>query len=136
MSHDVLKRVPAKERKKLLASEAKRRRTGEWGPWETMPNPLRSTANPRGWLSQVETVHRNKVFSVLERHDKSGAVHLAVSSLSERRPTWWEMQRIKDEIAGPDATAVEVYPPQNEVVDEANMFHIWVVPEALPFTLY
>lgn len=61
--------------------------------------------------------------------------HLAIASLSGERPTWWEMQRIKDELAGPDAMAVEVYPPAAEVVDEADMFHIWVLPQPLTFGL-
>ena len=34
------------------------------------------------------------------------------------------------------ATAVEVYPPSDQVVDGADMFHIWVLPEPLPFSLY
>ncbi len=46
------------------------------------------------------------------------------------------MQRIKDEIAGYDATAIEVYPPKSEVVDEADMFHIWVLRGKLPFGLH
>ena len=45
------------------------------------------------------------------------------------------MQRIKDEIAGQDATAVEVYPPHSEIVDQADMYHLWVLPEPLPFSL-
>jgi hypothetical protein len=51
------------------------------------------------------------------------------------RPTFHEMQRIKDDLAGAEATAVEVYPPRSELVDEADMFHIWVLPAGLPFTL-
>jgi hypothetical protein len=38
------------------------------------------------------------------------------------------MQRIKDTLAGPDRAAVEVYPPASEVVDQANMYHLWVLP--------
>ena len=45
-------------------------------------------------------------------------------------------ERIKDEIAGPDATAVEVYPPQAEIVDDADMYHLWVLPAPLPFSLF
>lgn len=130
--HDVLRQVSKKCAKRILATEAKRRRLGEWGAWEQVANPLYGKRT--GWLGQVEIAHRNQVFSVLER-DVGTAIHLAVSSLSERRPTWYEMQRIKDEIAGPEATAVEVYPPASELVDGAEMFHIWVLPEALPFSL-
>lgn len=58
-----------------------------------------------------------------------------MASLSAIRPSWWEMQRIKDELAGKGCTAVEVYPPADEVVDDADMFHIWVLPEPLAFSL-
>ncbi len=132
MIHDVLKEVDKKTAKRLLATEAKRRRTGEWGAWEQVANPLFGRRD--GWLGQVKIAHRNKVFSVLDR-DAGAARHLAIASLSERRPTWYEMQRIKDEIAGPEATGVEVYPPADELVDGAHMFHLWVLPEPLPFSL-
>jgi hypothetical protein len=45
------------------------------------------------------------------------------------------MQRIKDDILGSEATAIEVYPPSSQVVDEADMFHIWSV-DPLPFSLF
>lgn len=56
-------------------------------------------------------------------------------SLSQERPTWWEMQRIKCDLSGKQSTAVEVYPPSDQVVDGADMFHIWVLPEPLSFGL-
>lgn len=122
------------QRRQILKAEERARATGLWGAWEAieMPNGIA----PRGWLKEIARAHRNKVFSVLERPLANGVIHLAVSSLSEIRPSWWEMQRIKCELAGETTTAVEVYPPSDEVVDEANMFHIWVLPEALPFSLY
>jgi hypothetical protein len=82
---------------------------------------------------------RNKVFAVLQRDVQTelGTVrHLAISCLTGDRPTWPEAQRIKNELAGPKATAVEVYPPQTEVVDDAPMYHLWVLPAPLPFTIY
>ena len=62
--------------------------------------------------------------------------HLGVSSLSGIRPTFHEMQRIKNDLAGQDATAIEVYPPQHQMVDEADMFHLWVLRGKLPFGLH
>ena len=131
--HDVLARVPRNERRLLLRNEARARSTGEWGEWETLLFPRGSAGS--GWAADFEMVHKNCVFSVLDRTLSTGVRHLAVSSLSQERPSWWEMQRIKNDLAGPDATAVEVYPPQSEVVDGANMFHIWVLPAALEFGL-
>lgn len=134
MVHDVLKSVRKKDRLRLLALERKHRASGQWGPWETIL--LEPGQFGHGWAGLCHKAHRNRVFSVLVRADASGAIHLAVTSLSGVRPTWWEMQRIKDDIAGSETTAVEIYPPRSEVVDGADMFHIWVLPVKLPFGLH
>ena len=128
----VLAEITRRERRGLLAVEARLRRSGEWGEWNTL-----RIIPPRdfGGLGIFSTVHRNRVFAVLDRMDFSAARHLAISSLSGIRPTWPEAQRMKNELAGDDATAVEVYPPQGEVVDQADMYHLWVLPGPLPFSL-
>lgn len=137
MANDVLARVSRNERRLILGKEERLRKSGNWPAWETLTFPKGSVSrNPKGWAYQFETIHRNEVFSVLDRTLPNGTRHLAISSLSGIRPTWREMQRIKDEIAGADATAVEIYPPHVEIVDEADMFHIWVLTERLPFTLW
>lgn len=129
------KGLPRNQRRVLLAAEAKRRKSGDWGEWETLTFPMGSVGGS-GWTYFITTVHRNKVFSVLDRRAELGVRHLAVSSLSGERPTWHEMQRIKDDLAGPDATAIEVYPPHEHIVDGADMFHIWVLKGSLPFGLH
>ena len=43
--------------------------------------------------------------------------------------TWDELQRVKNETLGPDVWCVEVYPPESEVVDVANMRHLWPLDE-------
>lgn len=47
--------------------------------------------------------------------------------------TWQELQQIKRECGYWAHTAVEVFPPDRDVVNVANMRHLWVLPEALPF---
>jgi hypothetical protein len=42
--------------------------------------------------------------------------------------SWVEIQRLKDECGRGDKCAVEIYPPELDVVNVANMRHIWVVP--------
>lgn len=135
MTMDPIMRLPRHQRRQILTEEKRNRKAGTWGAWETITFPPRSVF-PTGWAACFTKAHKNRVFSVLDRYDASGVRHLAVSSLSGERPTWPEMQRIKDELAGPDATAVEVYPPKNEVVDDADMFHLWVLPGDLNFSLY
>lgn len=136
--NQVLDRVNGQQRKSLLKDEAKRRASGDWGPWEHLSDesdlfPLKH--GMMGWVTEVTTAHRNKVFCVLERHDSCGVIHAAVVSLSQIRPSWYEMQRIKDELFGEDRVAVEVYPKRSEIVDGSDTYHFWVLPEDLPFGL-
>ena len=133
MANPAVMEVPRFERRRLLAAEASCRKSGEWGEWETIDFPDGGFSGC-GWLRDVRQVRKNRVFCVLIRPHHHG-VHLAVSSLSGVRPGWREMQRIKDDILGSEATAVEVYPPSSQVVDEADMFHIWGV-DPLPFSLF
>lgn len=133
--HPILEDAPRSARRRLLQEEARRRRSGQWGRWERMELPLGPPNATGGWPRDIRVAWRNRVFAVLER-PVSGARHLAVSSLSGLRPSWHEMQRIKDEIACPGATAIEIYPPAAEVVDEADMFHLWVLDGPLPFTIF
>lgn len=130
-SNPVMHGLPKRDKQRLLDREARIRRSGEWGEWEV----IAFEPQDFGHVGVFSMAHRNRVFCVLDRMDFSGARHLAISSLSGIRPTWPETQRIKSEIAGHEATAVEVYPPQSEVVDQADMYHLWVLPGRLPFGL-
>lgn len=46
---------------------------------------------------------------------------------------WEEIQRIKNGLGFGDRDAVEVYPPVGDEVNVANMRHIWVLSDRLPF---
>lgn len=50
---------------------------------------------------------------------------------------WSSKQRIKDDLIGPERVAIEVFPAASELVDSADMYHLWVLPEGeiLPFAL-
>jgi hypothetical protein len=47
--------------------------------------------------------------------------------------TWDEMQRLKNEAGFGDCWAVEVFPADDEVVNVANIRHLWLLPEAPAF---
>ena len=47
--------------------------------------------------------------------------------------TWDEMQRLKAEAGYAKADAVEVFPAADDVVNVANMRHLWVMREPLSF---
>src|SRR6187402_1630399 len=43
--------------------------------------------------------------------------------------SWAEKQRVKDELAGKGRTAIEVFPRTEVLVDQADTYHLWVLPE-------
>jgi hypothetical protein len=46
---------------------------------------------------------------------------------------WRAFQRIKNELAGPEWEAVEIYPAESRLVDMANQYHLWCFPFAIGF---
>lgn len=42
--------------------------------------------------------------------------------------TWDELQKVKADVGFGDSWAIEVYPPEEHVVNVANFRHLWIVP--------
>ena len=47
--------------------------------------------------------------------------------------SWEEIQTIKDAIGFADHDAVEVYPMRRDIINVANMRHLWIMPTPLLF---
>lgn len=47
---------------------------------------------------------------------------------------WRHFQEIKNQLAGPECEAIELYPAESRKVDTSNKFHLWCFPpgERLP----
>lgn len=41
--------------------------------------------------------------------------------------TWDQLQRIKNQCGYTDRWMVEIYPPEHETIDAANMRHLWLI---------
>jgi hypothetical protein len=48
---------------------------------------------------------------------------------------WRHFQQIKNEVAGPEREALEIYPAESRKVDTSNKWHLWVLPEGATFGL-
>lgn len=55
-------------------------------------------------------------------------IHLSIKRL-DKQPIhdWRDLQRIKNEIVGPDHEAVELYPHEERLIDTSNQFHLWAL---------
>lgn len=71
----------------------------------------------------------NSRYTVLIRKPKStigDLVHLSIKR-NDKSPLhdWRDLQRIKNEILGPEQEAMELYPAESRLVDGANQYHLW-----------
>lgn len=125
----------SKKRKKLLN-------------WTQQPAPNQRPENKgrTDWFSQLSEVYvsNDQKYCVMSREidtDMGKVTHVCIRSQGRKETGWqgedipWaEKQRIKNEIYGEEVTAIEVFPKESELVDHANMYHLWVLHEfKLPF---
>lgn len=109
-----------------------------WQPFERMPESERRDlfARQRERVGDLISVHKNNLYivQVYRREVPDGdALQLAVRRIDEEDGiSWDDLQRIKNEIAGDRRVAVEVYPEAAEVMDQANMRHLFVLPAGTP----
>ena len=53
-------------------------------------------------------------------------IHLSIRNADRSaRHDWRDFQRIKNQLAGPEWEAVEIYPAESRLVDAANQYHLW-----------
>lgn len=79
------------------------------------------------WKNRFYTV----VKTVLEPElGEASGLHLSIRH-NERKAVrdWRHFQRIKNELAGTEREAVEIFPPESQLVDTSNQYHLWVLPE-------
>lgn len=103
-------------------------------PWEQWPPTLDGQVCPR------LKVLRSRSFLV-QVFEESGHLRLSVNRTEwdARRQSWredisWDdLQRLKAEAGYPDRWAVEIFPADAEIVNVANMRHLWLLQEAPAF---
>lgn len=77
-----------------------------------------------------------EVFVYYLEDGRDGALWLSLKSWDREPVTdWRHKQSLKNEIAGGDREALELFPAEDRLVDGANQTHIWVLPVnmAVPF---
>lgn len=121
--------------------ELRRLARAPWSAWErrdTTPEQMQRFRRGPMWRPYALLNNRYSIQLSDEATDWGLVLHLWVRRHDgEMVRSWSDLQRIKNEIAGPSRVALEVFPPADELVDEANMAHLWVLPEGfdLPFGL-
>lgn len=93
-----------------------------------------------GWFKEMDRAYTNGTYSVIVRTLKTEyglCKHAAIRNIDSTEIKWSEKQEIKNKIFGKNYVAVEVFPADDDLVDEANMYHLWVLPlqYKFPFNL-
>lgn len=108
----------------------------DWTPIKEIPKPYEATP-PRGCVS----IHQNSRWMIFVYGKAStwlGEATLVMirSTANAWKPptghSWSDFQRIKDEMFGAEAQAVEFYPRQSDLVDQVNVYWLWILAEPKP----
>lgn len=108
-----------------------------WGEWEERPIPPEYTRRlgfTRGLLNNRYSVQIRPV--VVDDWGEIAHLQIARHDGSEI-DGWDDLNRIRRELY-PGHTAIEVYPTDDKLVDQAAARHLWVLPAGveLPFGLH
>lgn len=83
----------------------------------------RAYRNTRYTVMVYDNHHTTKGFAtrvMIQKHDNTIIMY-----------HWSELQKIKNEIFGPETTAVEYYPAQSRLIDDHNIYWLWIFPEGV-----
>lgn len=99
--------------------------------WE----PMQRDGDFRLGGEPVEHWENRRYYATVQRFDAGffigggPYVRIGVSSRDElARHDWRDLQRIKNDLCGPEWEAVELYPAESRLVDPSNRFYLWAVP--------
>lgn len=88
-----------------------------------VPDVVDGKMPDRLWLNS-----RYQVGAWQFEHPVFGTVaHLSIKTRDRQaRHDWRDLQRIKNELCGPECDAIEIYPAESKLVDTANQYHLFV----------
>lgn len=110
-----------------------------WTPFQEA-TPVVQGLDASHTLREHETLWANSLYVVhkfLFEGTEESAMHLSIRHQKRKAiRDWRHFQRIKNELAGVEREAIEVFPPESQLVDTANQYHLFVLPVGAtsPFT--
>ncbi|HGF7409603.1 TPA: hypothetical protein QFT53_000878 [Enterococcus faecium] len=106
--------------------------------WRQGASP-KSTNRCHGWVAEMDRGYTDGSFAVLvrtvETEEYGPVLHAAIRNIENTDIPWREKQRIKNELFGEEREAIEFFPKMSELIDEANMYHLWVFPSNIQLPL-
>jgi hypothetical protein len=133
-----------RQQRKTVADDFKTLAKQTWSAWENVPWKTEVAARPNAPkpLPGLYRFAKNNRYSVqfFKRQTEWGEVIHLIVRRHDEKPTrsWVDLQRLKNELVGKDRIAVEVFPAEADLIDDADLYHLWVLPAGftLPFGLH
>jgi hypothetical protein len=77
-----------------------------------------------------DEIWANDTYEVIVYRSEEGGAHLSIKRM-DRAPirNWRHFQQMKNEICGPEFEALELFPRESRIADNANQYHLFVLPE-------
>lgn len=110
------------QRQRLSQRQRQQSVRPRWTPFE------RAQQITRADTGEIEQVYVNSLYTVIIAHNADETM----AKLSIRRNDrdaihdWRDLQRIKNELVGPECEGLELFPAESRLVDTANHYWLWV----------
>jgi hypothetical protein len=120
-----------KSREKQARRAAK---ANEWGEFYECDIPVE--AYPPGQAPGLIFVNLKYTVAIWKHRGQPGSgipnvIHLSIKRNDrEVIHDWRDLQRIKNELIGPEYEAAELYPAEDRLVDCANQYHLYIMADA------
>lgn len=95
--------------------------------------PLEEVIKVHEDISKNDRVFVNSIYQVNVRKNRPiqegwpDMMHLSIKRRDKAViHDWRDLQRIKNELVGPEYEAIELYPAEDRLVDSANQYHLWL----------
>ncbi len=117
--------------KKARKSAAKRKYKKAVGLFK--PIDLLQTPGKPSWMTRA--YENNRYIVMIDDNAQLTNDVIAIKAMVQRLDDtpifnhWREMQNIKNEIFGPEVTAIEYYPAESNLLDDKNIYWLWILPE-------
>jgi hypothetical protein len=78
----------------------------------------------------------NDIYQVFVYRTEEGGAHLSIKR-NDRAPirNWRHFQQMKNEICGEEIEALELFPRESRLADNANQYHVWALPPNMEIPL-
>lgn len=115
----------------LLEVEAKA--DDRWVPLRKIPVPQAIIASHQaGGMEPPDELWANEIYEVFAYRSDEGGCHLSIKRYDRAAVrNWRHFQQIKNEVLGEFIEAVELFPSEHRIADNANQYHLWSMPEGV-----